>query len=141
MLWENSIIILKHEWWKNDQLVKKDLIQRQLAFDQYIWLFGILIEIKKIKLKKIKPVLFCWLFWQEMRMGKIPCWAEVLFLMFYLIGNLTLTKSTWCQARPISCRIWWESRCKKNLNPCLIGCLPKGWVAILEFEEYRVCLF
>lgn len=29
----------------------------------------------------------------------------------------------------------------KNLNPCLIDCPLKGWVAILEFEEYHVCLF
>lgn len=40
------MIIIKHEWWGNNQLVKKDLIQHQQAFDQYIWLFGIFIEIK-----------------------------------------------------------------------------------------------
>lgn len=109
------------------------------VFGSLVYIFNE-IQFYKVK-KKLKPVEFCWLFLQEMRMGNIPCWAKVLLLMFYLIGNLTLKNSTLCQVQPVSLKNLMVIQVWKNLNPCLIGCPSRGWVAILEFEEYRVCLF
>lgn len=65
MLWENSIIIINHDWWENELVkIKTDLVY--LAF-------GYIYEIRFYKVKKkLNPVVFCCLFLQEMRMGNIP---------------------------------------------------------------------